>query len=53
MPSRFILTSNGLNIFEERGVQKSVFQDYFKGYHRAGSGNWAKMKIMREAKNDV
>ena len=29
--------------FEERGVQKSVFQDYLKTNHIAGSNNYAKI----------
>ena len=37
---------NGLFLFksfEERGVQKSVSQDYFKTNQVAGSGDYAKM----------
>ena len=36
------ITSNGLFLFksfEERGVQKSVYQDYFRANQIAGSGD--------------
>ena len=46
MPSYLTVTSNGLFLcksFEERDVQKSVFQDYFKTNQIAASGDYAKM----------
>ena len=37
----FTVTSNGY--FEERGVQKSVLEDYFNTNQIAGSDDYAKM----------
>ena len=40
------VTSNGLFLFEpfeERDVQKSVFEDYFKANQIAASGDYVKM----------
>ena len=42
------VTSNGLFLFEsfeERGVQKSVFQDYFKANHIAETGDNTNLKF--------
>ena len=46
MSSYLTVTSNSLflfNSFEERGVQKSVFQDYFKTNLIARSGNYTNL----------
>ena len=46
MLSYFTVTSNGLFLFksfEERGVQKSLFQNYIKTNQLTGSGDYAKM----------
>ena len=46
MPSYVTVTSNGLfsfKSFEDRDVQKSAFQDYFKTNHIAGSSEYPKM----------
>ena len=48
MSSYLTVTSNDsflLKFFEERVVQKSVFQDYFKTNQIAGSLNYAKMLL--------
>ena len=46
MLSYLAVTSKSLFLFksfENRGIQKSVFEDYFKTNQIAGSGNHAKM----------
>ena len=46
MPSYITLTSNGsflFKSFEEKGVQKFLFQDFFKANQIAGSGDYAKI----------
>ena len=46
MPSYLTVKSNGLllfKFFEERSVQKTLFQDYFKANNTAESGDYGKM----------
>ena len=46
IPSYVTLLSNSLILFksfEERGVQKPVFKDYFKTKEVTGSGDYAKL----------
>ena len=46
MPLYLTVTSNGLFLFksvEERGVQKTVFEDYFKTNQITESGGYAEM----------
>ena len=46
MPSYLTVTSNGLFLlksFDDRGVQKSTFEDNFKANQLAESSDYAKM----------